>query len=60
MTVDHSDDRLKDFADLVQRMRQAQQQYFRYRTKPWLELSKRLEKEVDDAIRDIFQPQLFG
>ncbi|HHK40966.1 MAG TPA: hypothetical protein ENJ50_00990 [Planctomycetaceae bacterium] len=60
MTVDHSDDRLKDFADLVQRMRQAQQQYFRYRTKAWLELSKRLEKEVDDAIRDIFQPQLFG
>jgi len=60
VTVDHSDDRLKDFADLVQRMRQAQQQYFRYRTKAWLELSKRLEKEVDDAIRDIFQPQLFG
>ncbi len=60
MTVDQSDDRLKDFADLVQRMRQAQQQYFRYRTKAWLELSKRLEKEVDDAIRDIFQPQLFS
>lgn len=60
MTVDHSDDRLKYFADLVQRMRQAQQQYFRYRTKAWLELSKRLEKEVDDAIRDIFQPQLFS
>ena len=60
MTVDQSDDRLKYFADLVKRMRHAQQQYFRYRTKAWLELSKRLEKEVDDAIRDIFQPQLFS
>ena len=37
----------------VKRMRDAQKQYFRYRTSIELNQSKKLEKEVDDMIGEI-------
>lgn len=38
-----------DFRDLVRRMRQAQKSYFSDRRTGDLELSKRLERQVDEA-----------
>ena len=39
-----------EFADKVFTMRQAQKNYFKYRSKSALELYKQLEKEVDDIL----------
>lgn len=39
-----------EFADKVFAMRQAQKNYFKYRSNSALELSKHLEKEVDDIL----------
>ena len=51
-----------ELARLVVEMRRAQRQYFRTRTPDALEASKRLEKAVDEAVRDVLtQPTLnFG
>lgn len=51
-----------ELARLVNAMRTAQRKYFRTRGQGDLEESKRLERQVDDAIRDIHvQPVLpFG
>lgn len=52
---------LKELAELVDRMRVAQRAYFRTRKPDVLEESKRLEREVDEAIKSILntQPKLF-
>lgn len=42
----------KNFIDLVCRMRSAQKQYFRTRTFADLDESKKLEREVDNALRN--------
>ena len=47
----------KDFADLVCRMRTAQKSYFRTRSYSDLDNSKILERQVDDALREISKPQ---
>lgn len=46
----------KDFIDLVCRMRSAQKQYFRTRSLADLDESKRLERDVDKALREISSP----
>lgn len=52
---------LKEFAALVAEMRDAQREYFRTRSGEVLERSKKLEKQVDHALKDINnnQPRLF-
>lgn len=47
-----------EFVKLVKEMREAQKLYFRTRTGSALELSKRLEKEVDAKIEEFDSPQL--
>ncbi len=50
----------KEFMALVQQMRHAQKEYFRTRSPSVLEESKRLEKRVDEALREANeQPTLF-
>ena len=44
------------FIDLVCRMRSAQKQYFRTRSYADLEESKKLEREIDQALRDFSNP----
>lgn len=41
------------FRDLVRRMRQAQREYFKTRNSGWLRLSKDLEKQVDQELKQI-------
>lgn len=41
----------KEFYALVERMRNAQKEYFRTRDKSALSASKQLEREVDEAIK---------
>lgn len=54
-----------EFADMVQKMREAQKSYFRTRLQRDLKLSKEFEKKVDDALaeranaRRPRQPELF-
>lgn len=54
---------INEFVSLVSRMRDAQRNYFLVRTPKALEGSKRLEREVDAAIKTIRsadrQPLLF-
>ena len=47
----------QQFFDLVCRMRSAQKQYFRTRSYDDLEESKKLEREVDQALRDFSNPK---
>lgn len=47
----------KEFIDLVCRMRSAQKAYFRTRYISDLELSRTLEAQVDQALRDFSNPQ---
>lgn len=50
----------KDLARLVERMRQAQKEYFKTRSSAVLEQSKYLEKRVDAAVEELLrQPALF-
>lgn len=53
---------LCEFADLVQRMRNAQVEYFRTRSNDALSESKRLERRVDLELKALAdkQPRLFG
>lgn len=46
----------KMYAELVERMRKAQNQYFRTRSSYDLNLSKKLEREVDEATEAILGP----
>lgn len=48
----------QDFRHLVRRMRQAQRAWFKHHLQADLELSKRLERQVDDAL-DVSQQLLF-
>ncbi len=50
---------LQQFASLVRKMRAAQVSYFRHRREVDLQNSRRLEKEVDQALKDLGQGQLF-
>ena len=52
---------MEEFAALVQEMRNAQREYFRTRSPTALEAAKRLEKRVDQALKEIAdrQPLLF-
>lgn len=47
----------EQFVHLVRLMRSAQKDYFTQRTKAALERSKKLEKEVDEAIQNILYPR---
>ena len=47
----------QQFIDLVCRMRTAQKQYFRTRHCDDLDESRKLEREVDQALRDFSNPQ---
>ena len=46
----------QQFINLVCRMRSAQKQYFRTRSFGDLDESKKLEREVDQALRDFSNP----
>lgn len=48
---------LRQFAGLVAEMRNAQRAYFRTKGMNALEMSKRLEKQVDKALVDLLSPQ---
>jgi len=50
----------EEFYDLVSRMRSAQKEYFRTRDANVLNESKRLEKEVDNAIKEHEEDKLGG
>ena len=46
------DEQFKSFVKLVSRMRDAQKEYFKYRTKTALSASISLEQKVDKFIKD--------
>ena len=55
-----------EFAELVEKMREAQKEYFRKRTSETLQISKQLEKQVDEQLKarrerlaQNMQPDLF-
>lgn len=48
----HLIDRHEKLVDKVRRMRGYQKEYFKYRTRQDLELSKRFEREVDQILRE--------
>lgn len=55
-----------EFAELVEKMREAQKKYFRMRTSEALQISKQYEKQVDEQLktrrerlRQEIQPELF-
>ena len=43
---------VKEFADLVEKMRKAQKEYFKMRTGENLLIAKNFEKQVDDALEE--------
>lgn len=47
----------QQFIDLVCRMRSAQKQYFRTRNYADLDENKKLEREVDQALREFSNPK---
>ena len=51
-----------EFVKLVAQMREAQRSYFKTRHPAWLEKSKMLERQVDNQIKAMTDPQqdLFG
>lgn len=52
----------KEFIKLVADMREAQRNYFKTRDRSWLDKSKALERQVDNQIAAMNNPQqdLFG
>ena len=55
-----------EFAELVEKMREAQKEYFRKRTREMLRISKQYEKQVDEQLKarrerlaQNMQPDLF-
>lgn len=57
MTQEELQIKYDHLADKVRRMRGVQKEYFKYRAKQDLELSKRLEREVDALISQEVQQQ---
>lgn len=53
------EDQVFRFINKVKTMREMQKEYFRTRGQGFLQESKRLEKEIDNAIEIIVKPQLF-
>jgi len=51
---------MDDFIELVSEMRRARRSYFRTRDHGDLQLSKKLEKEVDQKIQELKTPNLFN
>lgn len=51
---------LRELAELVQRTRDAQKEYFASRDPFVLRKSIDLEHELDTAVRDVLNPGLFG
>ena len=51
---------MDEFCELVKQMREAQKRYFRTRDANDLNESKRLEREVDKAIKDYVESKLGG
>lgn len=49
---------MKDFINLVAKMRAAQTNYFRTRDKSWLTQSIALENEVDKKLLEFNEPRL--
>lgn len=41
-----------EFADIVQKMREAQKKYFKTHSSEWLDKSKALEKQVDTILEE--------
>ena len=54
-----SREKARQFFDLVRSMREAQKTYFRTRATSALNESRRLEKAVDDEIKNAREPKLF-
>ncbi len=50
---------MNEFMILVKRMREAQKEYFRTRTKEALQFSKTMEAKVDKEIETVNMPKLF-
>lgn len=50
-TEKHIDMKAEEFYALVAKMRHAQKEYFKTRSRDWLTESKQLEKQVDDEIK---------
>ncbi len=48
----------EDFMSLVRSMRECQREYFKTRSSDALKASKRLEKQVDEAVSEYFSQQL--
>ena len=48
----------KEFYDIVKAMREAQRNYFKYRTKQFLEESKALERTIDAEINRVEQIEI--
>ena len=48
----------KEFYDLVRQMRNAQKEYFRTRDRRILTCSKELERRVDKALQEHFEPKI--
>lgn len=46
-----------EFVKLVAQMREAQRNYFKTRNSAWLEKSKMLERQVDNQIKAMTDPQ---
>ena len=51
------EENFKKFVCLVQKMRQAQKDYFRMRDPDSLRISKQIEREVDLAIREYLEEE---
>lgn len=51
------DTTLRELAELVQRMREAQRRYFRDRTYDNMSVSMKLEREVDALVADVWERQ---
>ena len=45
----------RDFFNLVAKMRNAQQQFFKTRQQEWVIESKKLERQVDDEIARVYK-----
>lgn len=48
---------IRQFASLVAEMRNAQREFYRTRSATSLEIAKRLERRVDETLRDLISPQ---
>jgi phosphate uptake regulator len=49
--------KIKELAQLVKQMREAQRQYFKERSPQWLSTAKELERRVDKEVMQILDSQ---